>query len=76
MGTLIITINGKQFELGMELPNIISSIEIINDAFPKHIRIQDVPYLKQWLNELVTRCSADYILYNNILIETKSINKF
>jgi len=62
-----IIINGQSIQLGDNLPNPITSVEI---QCPPGIVIhpQQAPLIRRWLRTLIDNCTATYIMYNGTLL--------
>ena len=72
-----ITVNGIPIQLGSELPESISSCSIVYvSPMPIGIPKDQIPSVKQWFNDLISRCTCEYIILNNTFYKVTELNKF
>lgn len=73
---LLIEINGKEIQLGQELPTQINNVNV-ECLFNVQVNPTQVPYIKAWLNTLIDNSTKDCIfMFNQVIIPKEDIKKF
>lgn len=70
-----IVINSNKIRIGDPLPQTIHYFEV-TIHMPMHIQTQQVPLVKQWLNDVIDKLECEYVIYNGILIPSDELQKF
>ena len=74
---IFIQINGTPFQLGQPLPDEVQSLVIeYQSLFPVPISRLQYLELAQWFNQVIDKCTADYVEFNKVLIPTAEVTKF
>ena len=72
---VFIYINGVYVKLGSALPDTISSLTV--ETQPGILILANqIPLLKQWLNDIADRLTCEYVSYNGTLVPVSEIHKF
>ena len=69
-------VNGIQVPLLGKLPDTITSLVIQIPPMPFRINSKQVAPLKEWLNEVVSKITNEFIEYQGALIPTEDLVKF
>lgn len=74
---LLIQINGITYQLGQSLPEEVKSLVIeYQSLFPVPIPRHQYLELVKWFNQIIDKCTAEYVEFNKVLIPTAEVIKF
>ena len=77
MQPILILINNQPVQIGCQLPDIITQFSLdLNPLIQLQCAQHEVVLIKAWLNDVVDRLDAEYVLYNGTLIKLTELRKF
>jgi len=78
---LQIRINSEDCQLGQDLPDKITHLNIVHTSHPFHREVLQpgqAILIKRWLNEVMDRLELEdgYVTYNGLAVRQEDLNKF